>query len=67
MVDHVIDVVVVGITLVLSQAVNVFVSAKCLSVSKHILLYICIGQNSKVACELSLMFIVRSYYLFSFF
>jgi len=47
MVDHVIDVIMVGITPVLSQAVSVFVSAKCLSVSKHIMLYICMGQNSR--------------------
>jgi len=48
MIDHVIDVIMVGITLLLSQAVSVFVSAKCLSVSKLIMLYICIGQNSRL-------------------
>jgi len=47
MVDHVIDVIMVGISLVLSQDVSAFVSAKCLSVSKHIMLYICVGQNSR--------------------
>ena len=47
MVDHVIDVIKVGITLVLLQAVSVFVSAKCRSVSKHNMLYICIGQDSR--------------------
>jgi len=47
MVDHVIDVRMVCITVVLSQAVSVFVSAKCLSVSTHIMLYLCIGQNSR--------------------
>jgi hypothetical protein len=46
MVDHVIDVIMVGITLVLSQAVSVFASAKCRSVSKHIMLYIWICKNS---------------------
>ena len=46
MVDHVIDVIMVGITLFLSQAVSVFVSAKRLSVSKHIMLYICVGRNN---------------------
>jgi hypothetical protein len=45
MVDHVIDVIMVGITVVLSQAI-VPVSAKCLTGSKQIVLYISIGQSS---------------------
>jgi ABC-type spermidine/putrescine transport system permease subunit I len=66
MVDHVIDVIMVGITLVLSQAVSVFVSAKCLSVSKHMMLYICMGQNSRWRVNWVWCSIVSSLLLFIF-